>query len=54
MRPLQALAAEALMVKDKWANLSRQFWIKASERAPYETCQNYQVEEQPPRIIPLF
>jgi hypothetical protein len=24
------------------ANLSRQFWIKASERTPCEICQNYQ------------
>jgi hypothetical protein len=43
------------MVKEKWANLSRQFWVKASERISWEICQNYQVEEeQPLRIIPLF
>ena len=40
------MQALALMVKDKWTNLSRQFWIKASERTPCEVCQNYQVEEQ--------
>jgi hypothetical protein len=40
-------------LKDKWANLSRRFWIKVSE--PCDICQNYQVEEeQPLRIIPLF
>jgi hypothetical protein len=42
-------------LKDKWANLSQQFWIKASEHNPCEICQNYQVEEeQPLMIIPLF
>ena len=40
-------------LKDKWANLSRRFWIKVS--GPCDICQNYQVEEeQPLRIIPLF
>ncbi|PVH75336.1 hypothetical protein DL98DRAFT_536617 [Cadophora sp. DSE1049] len=52
---LTSLGAEALMVKDKWANLPRQFWIKDSEHTPCEICQNYQVEEeQPLRTIPLF
>jgi hypothetical protein len=42
-------------LKDKWANLSRPFWIKASKHTPCEICQNYQVEEdQPLGIIPLF
>ena len=42
-------------LKDKWANLLRLFWFKASEHTPCEICQNYQVEEeQPLRIIPLF
>jgi hypothetical protein len=42
-------------LKDKWANLLRLFWFKASEHTPCEIYQNYQVEEeQPLRIVQIF